>query len=231
MESCGGTQNFERVLKFLKYCQSLLCGSTDLQRSLAAPLLQTCLLPVGSFAFTAVLGKFRMQTICSIVSSGNKLSLYSARTHSLCCLLKATCCELLQELARISVEGACLRRLECFSGVCFPLRDCGPCHSECCHLLSFFPHKGRFVLSDVAILLQSFEQRGIRTSTQLEMCLLCLAFPHEGQISSDFLVKFRASVWSILTGPLSLVFLGALSSLKNAKDKRKREAVVSVITN
>lgn len=172
-----------------------------------------------------------MQTICSIVSSGNKLSLYSARTHSLCYLLKATCCELLQELARISVEGACLRRLECFSGVCFPLRDCGPCHSECCHLLSFFPHKGRFVLSDVEILLQSFEQRGIRTSTQLEMCLLCLAFPHKGQISSDFLVKFRASVWSILTGPLSLVFLGALSSLKNAKDKRKREAVVSVITN
>lgn len=97
--------------------------------------------------------------------------------------------------------------------------------------VAFFPHKGRFVLSDVEILLQSFEQRGIRTSTQLEMCLLCLAFPHKVQISTDFLVKFWASVWSILTGPLSLVFLGALSSVKNAKDKRKREAVVSVITN
>lgn len=158
-----------------------------------------------------------MQTIRSTVSGGNKLSLYPARTHSLCYLLKATCCELLQELPGSSVEGACLGRLECFSGVCFPTPRLQFLLQRMLPFVVFLPHKGRFVLSDVEILPQSFEQRDIRTSTRLEMSLLCLAFPHKVQISTDFLVKFRAGVWSVQTGPLSLVFLGALSSLKKRK--------------
>lgn len=74
------------------------------------------------------------------------------------------------------LEGACLGRLDA-SRVSVFLSDTVVPAAASAAICCLSPPKGRFVLSDVEILPHSFEQRSIRTNTQLEMCLcLCYAW-------------------------------------------------------
>lgn len=73
--------------------------------------------------------------------------------------------------------------------------------AECCHLLSFLSPKGRFVLSDVEILPNSFEQQKHKDKHSVGnvfVSFAMLGISTKVQISIDFLVKFRVSAWSTL---------------------------------